>query len=240
MTDHANVDAAEIARFRSAASRWWDPEGEMRPLHDLNPVRLAYVERSSALAGRAVVDVGCGGGLLAEAMAAKGARVVGLDLADELLSVARLHALESGVEVDYRLESAEAHAADHAGRYDVVTCMEMLEHVPDPGAVVAALGALVRPGGDVFVSTLNRTPRAYVMAILGAEYVLRLLPTGTHTYEKFIRPSELAAWARDAGLARIDIGGLDYDPFSRKARLTDDAGVNYLMHFRRPLEGTVS
>jgi 2-polyprenyl-6-hydroxyphenyl methylase/3-demethylubiquinone-9 3-methyltransferase len=187
-----------------------------------------------------VVDVGCGGGLLAEAMAAKGARVVGLDLADELLSVARLHALESGVAVDYRLESAEAHAVDHAGRYDVVTCMEMLEHVPDPGAVVAALGALVRPGGDVFVSTLNRTPRAYLMAILGAEYVLRLLPTGTHTYEKFIRPSELAAWARDAGLARVDIAGLDYDPFSRKARLTDDAGVNYLMHFHRPPEGTVS
>lgn len=240
MTDHANVDAAEIARFRSAASRWWDPEGEMRPLHDLNPVRLAYVERSGALAGRAVVDVGCGGGLLAEAMAAKGARVVGLDLADELLSVARLHALESGVQADYRLESAEAHAAGHAGRYDVVTCMEMLEHVPDPGAVVAALGALVRPGGDVFVSTLNRTPRAYLMAILGAEYVLRLLPTGTHTYEKFIRPSELAAWASDAGLARIDIAGLDYEPFSRKARLTDDAGVNYLMHFRRSPEGTVS
>jgi len=240
MTDHANVDAGEIARFRSAASRWWDPEGEMRPLHDLNPVRLAYVERSGALAGRAVVDVGCGGGLLAEAMAAQGARVVGLDLADELLNVARLHALESGVQVDYRLESAEAHAADHAGRYDVVTCMEMLEHVPDPGAVVAALGTLVRPGGDVFVSTLNRTPRAYLMAILGAEYVLRLLPAGTHTYEKFIRPSELAAWARDAGLAHIDIAGLDYDPFSRKARLTDDAGVNYLMHFRRPLEGTVS
>lgn len=240
MTDHANVDAAEIARFRSAASRWWDPEGEMRPLHDLNPVRLAYVERNGALAGRAVVDVGCGGGLLAEAMAAKGARVVGLDLADELLSVARLHALESGVQVDYRLESAEAHAADHAGRYDVVTCMEMLEHVPDPGAVVAALGALVRPGGDVFVSTLNRTPRAYLMAILGAEYVLRLLPTGTHTYEKFIRPSELAAWARDAGLAHTDIAGLDYDPFSRNARLTDDAGVNYLMHFRRFSEGTVS
>ena len=240
MTDHANVDAAEIARFRSAASRWWDPEGEMRPLHELNPVRRACVERSGALAGRAVVDVGCGGGLLAEAMAAKGARVVGLDLADELLSVARLHALESGVQVDYRLESAEAHVADHAGRYDVVTCMEMLEHVPDPGAVVAALGALVRPGGDVFVSTLNRTPRAYVMAILGAEYVLRLLPAGTHTYAKFIRPSELAAWARAAGLHHVDVAGLDYDPFSRSARLTDDAGVNYLMHFRRSPEGTVS
>ena len=234
MTDHANVDAGEIARFRSAASRWWDPEGEMRPLHDLNPVRLAYVERGAALAGRAVVDVGCGGGLLAEAMAAQGARVVGLDLADELLNVARLHALESGVQVDYRLESAEAHATDHAGRYDVVTCMEMLEHVPDPAQVVTALAALAKPGGHVFVSTLNRTPRAYVMAILGAEYVLRLLPTGTHTYEKFIKPSELAAWAREAGLAEADIAGLHYDPFTRAARLTDDAAVNYLMHFRKP------
>jgi 2-polyprenyl-6-hydroxyphenyl methylase/3-demethylubiquinone-9 3-methyltransferase len=240
MSEHANVDAGEIARFRSAASRWWDPQGEMRPLHDLNPVRLAYVETGGALDGRKVVDVGCGGGLLAEAMAARGARVVGLDLADELLSVARLHALEAGVQVDYRLESAEAHAAGHAGHYDVVTCMEMLEHVPDPAAVVAALGALVRPGGDVFVSTLNRTPRAYLMAVLGAEYVLRLLPTGTHTYAKFIRPSELAAWARDAGLARVDIAGLDYDPFARKARLTDDASVNYLMHFRQPAGGTVS
>jgi 2-polyprenyl-6-hydroxyphenyl methylase/3-demethylubiquinone-9 3-methyltransferase len=171
--------------------------------------------------------------LLAEAMAAKGARVVGLDLAGELLNVARLHALESGVQVDYRLESAEAHAADHAGRYDVVTCMEMLEHVPDPGAVVAALGGLVRPGGEVFVSTLNRTPRAYLMAILGAEYVLRLLPTGTHTYDKFIKPSELRQWARDAGLALVDIAGLGYDPFTRRAWLTTDAAVNYLVHLRR-------
>jgi 2-polyprenyl-6-hydroxyphenyl methylase/3-demethylubiquinone-9 3-methyltransferase len=238
MSDSANlagnVDAAEIARFQSAASRWWDPEGEMRPLHDLNPVRLGYVERCGPLAGRTVVDVGCGGGLLSEAMARKGARVTGLDLADELLSVARLHALDAGVSVDYRCEAAETHAGEHAGHYDVVTCMEMLEHVPDPASVVAALAALARPGGHVFVSTLNRTPRAYVMAILGAEYVLRLLPAGTHTYEKFIRPSELAAWARAAGLSQVDIAGLNYDPFSRQARLTDDAAVNYLMHFRRP------
>ena len=217
----------------------------MRPLHDLNPVRLAYVERSGALAGRAVVDVGCGGGLLAEAMAAKGARVVGLDLADDLLSVARLHALECG-----RPASTTGWSPPRRMRptMPVVTtsspAWKCSSTCPDPGAVVAALAALVRPGGDVFVSTLNRTPRAYLMAILGAEYVLRLLPTGTHTYEKFIRPSELAAWARDAGLARIDIAGLDYDPFSRKARLTDDAGVNYLMHFppltrrRRSLECT--
>jgi len=234
MSEPVNVDAAEIARFQSAASRWWDPEGEMRPLHDLNPVRLQYVERPGPLAGRAVVDVGCGGGLLAEAMAHKGAHVVGLDLADDLLSVAKLHALESGVSIDYRVETAEAHALEHAGQYDVVTCMEMLEHVPDPASVIEALATLVKPGGHVFVSTLNRTPRAYLMAILGAEYVLRLLPAGTHTYEKFIRPSELTAWAREAGLAEVDIAGLDYDPFARTARLTDDAAVNYLMHFRKP------
>jgi len=210
----------------------------MRPLHDLNPVRLEYVERCGPLAGRSIVDVGCGGGLLAEAMARKGARVVGLDMADELLSVARLHAIETGVSVDYRAEPAEVHALEHAGRYDVVTCMEMLEHVPDPAAVVRALAALAAPGGHVFVSTLNRTPRAYLMAILGAEYVLRLLPPGTHTYEKFIRPSELAAWARTAGLAQVDIAGLDYEPFSRRTRLTDDAGVNYLMHFGKPAGGS--
>jgi len=163
---------------------------------------------------------------------------VGLDVADDLLSVARLHAIDTGVSVDYRAEPAEAHALEHAGRYDVVTCMEMLEHVPDPAAVVRALAALAAPGGHVFVSTLNRTPRAYLMAILGAEYVLRLLPPGTHTYEKFIRPSELAAWARAAGLAQVDIAGLDYEPFSRRTRLTDDAGVNYLMHFRKPADGS--
>ncbi len=229
-----NVDAAEVARFQSAASRWWDPEGEMRPLHDLNPVRLSYVERSGSLAARDVVDVGCGGGLLSEAMARKGARVVGLDMADDLLRVAQLHGLETGVSVEYRHEPAEQHAIGHAGRYDVVTCMEMLEHVPDPASVMRALAALAKPGGHVFVSTLNRTPRAYLMAILGAEYVLRLLPAGTHTYEKFIKPSELAAWARDAGLLEADIAGLYYDPFTRASRLTDDASVNYLMHFRKP------
>jgi 2-polyprenyl-6-hydroxyphenyl methylase/3-demethylubiquinone-9 3-methyltransferase len=234
MTEHLNADPAELARFAAAASRWWDPDGEMRPLHDLNPVRLRYVERAGSLAGLAVADVGCGGGLLAEAMARQGARVVGLDLAAELVEVARLHALEAGVAVEYRVETAEQHAGSRAGCYDVVTCMEMLEHVPEPQAVVAALATLVRPGGHVFVSTLNRTPRAYAMAILGAEYVLRLLPSGTHTYAKFIRPSELAAWAREAGLAIVDVAGLDYDPFSRSARLTSDARVNYLMHLQRP------
>jgi len=235
MVDAAvNADPAEIARFQAAASRWWDPEGEMRPLHDLNPVRLRYVERTAPLAGRAVVDVGCGGGLLAEAMARQGARVVGLDLASDLLRVAQLHALDAGISVDYRLESAEQHATGHADHYDVVTCMEMLEHVPDPAAVVAALAALARPGGEVFVSTLNRTPIAYLKAILGAEYLLRLLPAGTHTYEKFIRPSELAAWARASGLTLVDVTGLDYDPFARNAKLVADARVNYLMHLRKP------
>jgi 2-polyprenyl-6-hydroxyphenyl methylase/3-demethylubiquinone-9 3-methyltransferase len=234
MTEHVNADPAELARFATAASRWWDRDGEMRPLHDLNPVRLRYMERAGPLAHLAILDVGCGGGLLAEAMARQGARVVGLDLTVELIEVARLHALEAGVSIDYRVESAEQHAGAGAGRYDVVTCMEMLEHVPDPQAVVAALATLVRPGGHVFVSTLNRTPRAYAMAILGAEYVLRLLPAGTHTYAKFIRPSELAGWARAAGLAVADVAGLEYDPFSRSARLTSDARVNYLMHLQRP------
>lgn len=234
MHEHSNVDAAEIARFQSAASRWWDPEGDMRPLHELNPVRLAYVERSGTLRGRTVLDVGCGGGLLSEAMAVAGATVAGLDQASELLDVARLHALESGVPVDYRLETAEAHAVTHAGRYDVVTCMEMLEHVPDPASVIAALAVLVRPGGHVFVSTINRNPRAWLQAVVAAEYVLRLLPRGTHAYDKFIRPSELAAWARGCGLEMVDIAGLEYDPFARSARLSSDARVNYLAHLRRP------
>ena len=234
MNSTRNVDQAEIARFEAAASRWWDPQGEMRPLHDLNPVRLEYVERSGRLEGRDVLDVGCGGGLLAEAIARKGARVTGLDMAADLLEVAQLHALETGVAVSYLLESAEQHAVEHAAQYDVVTCMEMLEHVPDPAQVIVALAALVRPGGHVFVSTINRTPRAYLRAVIGAEYVLRLLPTGTHTYEKFIRPSELSAWARSAGLSTIDVAGLDYDPFSRSARIVTDARVNYLMHLAKP------
>ncbi len=233
VNEHGNVDPAEIARFEAAASRWWDPQGEMRPLHDLNPVRLQYVERAGDLAGLKVLDVGCGGGLLAEAMARQGALVTGLDLADDLLQVAKLHALEAGVQVNYVLDAAESHAAAHAGEYDVVTCMEMLEHVPDPTSVIDALGRLVKPDGHVFVSTLNRTMKAYAMAILGAEYVLRLLPAGTHTYDKFIRPSELRQWSREAGLTVIDIAGLDYDPFTRRTRLTMDASVNYLVHLRR-------
>lgn len=235
MNETSNVDRAEIARFEASASRWWDPEGEIRTLHEINPVRLAYVERSAPLAGRKVVDVGCGGGVLAEAMARAGARVVGLDLAAELLQVAELHALESNVPVTYRRESAEQHAVANPAAYDVVTCMELLEHVPDPVAVIEALATLVRPGGEIFVSTINRTPRAYLHAVLGAEYVLRLLPAGTHTYAKFIRPSELAAWSKAAGLQVADIAGMDYDPFARSARLSSDARINYLVHLRKPV-----
>jgi 2-polyprenyl-6-hydroxyphenyl methylase/3-demethylubiquinone-9 3-methyltransferase len=230
----SNVDPEEIARFDAVAARWWDPDGEMRPLHDLNPVRLAYVEGGGSLAGREVLDVGCGGGLLSEAMARRGGRVTGLDLAADVLDVARAHALNTGLEMSYLLESAEDHARHRAAHYDVVTCMEMLEHVPDPPAVVDALATLIKPGGAVFLSTINRNPRAYVQAVIGAEYVLRLLPAGTHSYEKFIRPSELAAWARAAGLVLEDVRGLDYDPFARSARLTSDARVNYLVRLRRP------
>ena len=235
-----NFDPAEIARFDATASRWWDADGDMRPLHDLNPVRLEYVERAGPLAGKTIVDVGCGGGLLAEAMARKGGKVLGIDLASELLDVARLHATQAGVAVDYERHSAEALAEARPGGFELVTCMEMLEHVPDPAAVIGALARLVKPGGDVFVSTLNRTPRAYFFAVLGAEYLLRILPAGTHSYEKFIRPSELAQWAKDEGLQLVDVTGLDYDPFTRHARLTNDARVNYLVHLRRTAEGALA
>ncbi len=235
-----NFDPAEIARFDATASRWWDADGDMRPLHDLNPVRLEYVERAGALAGKTIVDVGCGGGLLAEAMARKGGKVLGIDLASELLDVARLHATQAGVAVDYERHSAEALAEARPGGFELVTCMELLEHVPDPAAVIGALARLVKPGGDVFVSTLNRTPRAYFFAVLGAEYLLRILPAGTHSYEKFIRPSELVQWAKDEGLQLVDVTGLDYDPFTRHARLTNDARVNYLVHLRRTAEGALA
>jgi 2-polyprenyl-6-hydroxyphenyl methylase/3-demethylubiquinone-9 3-methyltransferase len=233
----SNVDAVEIARFDAIAARWWDPSGEMRPLHDLNPVRLAYVEQAIRLDGLAAIDVGCGGGLLSEALARRGARVVGLDLAEELLRVAERHAADHDVAVRYVHESAEGHAQANGAAYDVVTCMEMLEHVPDPAAIITALATLVRPGGHVFVSTINRTPRAYALAVLGAEYLLGLLPRGTHSYEKFIRPSELSAWAREAGLDVKDISGLAYDPFVRHARLDPDVRINYLMHLHRPSPG---
>ncbi len=230
---NANHDPAEIARFDATSQRWWDPQGEFRPLHALNPVRLDYIDSAAALRGKRVLDVGCGGGLLSEAMAGRGAEVTGIDLAPLTIEVAELHAMEGKVSVSYRRESAEAHAAHSAGRYDVVACMEMLEHVPDPHSVLRALHTLVAPGGQVFVSTLNRNLKSYLLAIVGAEYVLNLLERGTHTYERFIKPSELARWARAAQLEVVDIAGLAYDPLQNKARRSSNVDVNYMMHLRR-------
>ncbi len=230
-----NADAAELAKFGALAHRWWDPESEMfGPLHRMNPLRLAHVERlAGGLAGKRVIDVGCGGGILAESMAAKGARVTGIDLGGKSLEVARLHLLESGLEVDYRLQSAEDAAATDAAAYDVVTCMEMLEHVPDPASVVASCARLAAPGGWVVFSTINRNPKSFLLAIVGAEYVLRLLPRGTHEYAKFVTPSELAAHCRDAGLTVRDVTGLRYNPLTRVFALGPDAGVNYFLAARR-------
>jgi len=231
----ANADPAELAKFSGLAGRWWDPMGPSRPLHELNPIRLQYLERAAPLAGRSVVDVGCGGGILSEAMARRGARVLGIDLARPVLDVAELHALQSGIAVEYREIAAESLAEEHSGEFDLATCMEMLEHVPDPAAALAALGKLVRPGGDIVVSTLNRHPRAFAVAILGAEYIARVLPRGTHDYLKFIRPSELARWGRTAGLELRDLAGIGYNPLTRAFRLSADTRINYLAHFRRPV-----
>jgi 2-polyprenyl-6-hydroxyphenyl methylase / 3-demethylubiquinone-9 3-methyltransferase len=228
-----NADPAELAKFAALAQRWWDPNGPEKPLHDLNPLRLRYVDRAAPLAGRTVLDVGCGGGILSEAMARGGARVLGIDLTPALLEVAALHAGEAEVSLEYRAVAAEDLAAERPASFDLVTCMEMLEHVPDPAAVVRALAALVKPGGDVIVSTLNRNPRAFVVAILGAEYLARILPRGTHEYLKFIRPSELTRWGREAGLELKDLAGLSYNPLTRAFRLSTDTQVNYLAHFQR-------
>lgn len=231
---HDNVDAAEVAKFNALAARWWDPEGDFRPLHQINPLRLDWIRQATQLAGRRVVDVGCGGGILTEAMAESGATVTGIDMADGPLTVARLHQAESGVAVDYLQTTAEQLAEQRPGEFDVVTCLEMLEHVPQPFEVIRSCEALVKPGGDVFFSTINRNPKSFVFAIVGAEYVLKLLPAGTHEYRKFIRPSELDAWAREAGLELVSSIGLHYNPFTREYSLGDNLDVNYLMHFRRP------
>jgi 2-polyprenyl-6-hydroxyphenyl methylase/3-demethylubiquinone-9 3-methyltransferase len=229
-----NVDPAELVKFSALAQSWWDPKGPSKPLHDLNPLRLRYVERAAALRDRAVLDVGCGGGILSEAMARAGARVLGIDLSQAVLDVAELHALESSVALEYRLLSVEELAHERPAAFDLVTCMEMLEHVPDPASSIKALAALVKPGGDVIVSTINRKPLAFAVAIVGAEYIARVLPRGTHEYLKFIRPSELARWGREADLELRDLTGITYNPFTRSFQLSSNTDVNYLAHFARP------
>jgi 2-polyprenyl-6-hydroxyphenyl methylase/3-demethylubiquinone-9 3-methyltransferase len=224
-----NVHPHEIEKFGALASRWWDPNGPQRPLHELNPVRLAYVERWQSLAGAKVLDVGCGGGLLTEAMAHRQAQATGIDLSAQLIDVARLHLLESGVQADYRVVAVETLAEAESAQYDAITCMEMLEHVPDPHAILQACHRLLKPGGRLMLSTLNRTPTAFLLAIVGAEYAARLLPKGTHDYRSFIKPSEMADSLRAIGFRLLDISGLRYNPLSKKASIGSDTSVNYLM-----------
>lgn len=232
-TARDNVDLAEVAKFDALAARWWDPDGEFRPLHEINPLRLDWIRQHVSLSGSKVIDIGCGGGILAESMAAAEAIVTGIDMAEGPLAVAKLHQHESAAKVDYRHATAEEVAATEAKTYDVVTCLEMLEHVPDPSLVIQSCADLVKPGGHVFFSTINRNPKAFVFAIVGAEYILKLLPAGTHEYEKFIRPSELEGWARRAGLALKDSIGMHYNPITREYSLGPNLDVNYLMHFQR-------
>ena len=226
-------DPAEIAKFDAASHRFWDVDGEFKPLPRLNPVRARYVQERCQLAGARVLDVGCGGGLLAESLARAQAKVTAIDLAPGMVETARLHALESGLQIDYRVDSAEMLAGSHAGKFDVLTCMEMLEHVPDPAAIVQVFARLLRPGGDLFVSTINRNLKSFAMAIVGAEYIARLVPRGTHEYDRLLKPSEIARFARAAGIDVIDIAGLQYDPVREQCLLTRDPSVNYLMHLRR-------
>lgn len=235
MNPHINADPAELAKFSDLAHRWWDPESEFRPLHQINPLRLGWIEGLVPLAGKSVVDVGCGGGILSDSMARKGANVLGIDLSTKALRVAQLHALEAGTaHVRYEEISAEALALERPGEFDVVTCMEMLEHVPDPASVVKACSTLVKPGGWVFFSTINRNPKSFLFAILGAEYVLQMLPKGTHEFAKFVRPSELAADCRAANLELVQTRGMEYNPLTRRYWLSGDTSVNYLLATRRP------
>jgi 2-polyprenyl-6-hydroxyphenyl methylase/3-demethylubiquinone-9 3-methyltransferase len=229
-----NVDPAEIAKFEELAHRWWDRESEFKPLHDINPLRVNYIDERASLAGKSVVDIGCGGGILSEAMAHRGARVTGIDMGEAPLSVAQLHKLESGVEVDYRQTTAEALAAEMPESFDRITCLEMLEHVPEPGSVIQACAELCKPGGDLFFSTINRNPKSFLFAVIGAEYLLRLLPRGTHEYAKFIRPSELAGYIRDAGLLIQDVTGMTYNPITKHYAMGHDTDVNYIVHAKKP------
>ena len=236
-TAGANVDRDEVAKFSALASRWWDPEGEFRPLHRLNPIRTEYVARHADLAGASVLDVGCGGGLLSESLAARGATVIGIDASEDALAAARAHLEESDLDVDYRATTAEALSGSHPGRFDLVTCMELIEHVPDAAGLVAACARLVRPGGTVVFSTINRNPKSYALAIVAAEYVLGMLPRGTHDYARFVRPSELAAWGRMAGLRLVDVTGVAWSPLTGRFRLRRDPAVNYLAAFEAPANG---
>lgn len=230
-----NIDRSEIAKFEALASRWWDKESEFKPLHDINPLRANWIDERSPVAEKKILDVGCGGGILSESMAQRGAHVTGIDMGKAPLAVAQLHSLETGVEVSYQQNTAEDMAAQHAEEYDIVTCLEMLEHVPDPSSVIKACTDLVKPGGHVYFSTINRNPKAYIFAVLGAEYLLKLLPKGTHDYSKFIRPSELCNWVREAGLELQTMTGMTYNPFTKNYRLNDnDVDVNYMIYARKP------
>lgn len=229
-----NVDQQELAKFSALASRWWDPNSEFKPLHDINPLRLNYIiQRAGNLADKTVLDVGCGGGILSESMALCSAKVTGIDMSEKPLNVAKLHLYESELKIDYQHITAEQLATERPNSFDIVTCMEMLEHVPDPASVVSACHNLVKPGGHIFFSTLNRNPKSYLFAIIGAEYILKLLPKGTHDYAKFIRPAELAQWVRTAGGEMLDIKGMNYNPFTKHYSLSQDVSVNYLIHVQR-------
>lgn len=230
---HHNVDPAEVAKFDALADSWWDPEGQSKPLHQINPLRLQFIKDRTVLKAAKIVDVGCGGGILTESLALSGADATGVDMGELPLEIARLHALEAGLTIDYQQTTAEAMAANHPAEFDAVTCMEMLEHVPDPQAIIAACAQMVKPGGDVYFSTLNRNPKAWLLAIVGAEYIANMLPKGTHDYARFIKPSELARACREAGLTVSAIAGISYHPLTRKYALTQDVDVNYLMHCRR-------
>jgi len=229
-----NVDELEIRKFEALAARWWDPDSEFKPLHEINPLRMSYISRRINPAGKKVLDIGCGGGILAEAMAHHGAEVTAIDMADASLSVAKLHQLESKLEIDYQKSSAEQFAKNHSGEFDIVTCLEMLEHVPEPAKVIQACHDLVKPGGIIFFSTINRNPKSYLFAIIGAEYILNLLPRGTHDYARFIKPSELAAWSRDSDLDLQDQIGMAYNPFTKKYSLEQNVDVNYIACYTRP------
>jgi 2-polyprenyl-6-hydroxyphenyl methylase/3-demethylubiquinone-9 3-methyltransferase len=235
MTTQNNVDPKEIAKFEALASRWWDRNSEFKPLHEINPLRANFIDERSPVAGRKLVDVGCGGGILAESMAQRGAQVTGIDMGEAPLTVAKIHQLESGIEVDYRQSTAEQLASEQTESYDIVCCLEMLEHVPDPGSVISACADLAKPGGNLYFSTINRNPKAFAFAIIGAEHILQLLPAGTHEYARFIKPSELAGWLRDADLIMEDMTGLLYNPITKRYRLeARDVSVNYMIHASKP------